>query len=218
VASSDGRLEVLPSDDGTPPPAPAAPTLVDVSGDHISFAWDPVAASDLYRYLVYRSIGDAPAERVAAVTDPEWTDTGVTAGTRYGYTVVAQDTAFNTSAPSEPLVVVAVEPVVTVTFRLKVPPQTPGDATLYIAGDFQGWAPRDTPMTQVAPDTWSIDLPFRDGTAIQYKYTRGSWEAVEKDEACGEIPNRTLTVDGAKGASQVIEDTVDKWRDIDACP
>jgi hypothetical protein len=73
-------------------------------------------------------------------------------------------------------------------------------------------------MTQVAPDTWSIDLPFRDGTAIQYKYTRGSWEAVEKDEACGEIPNRTLTVDGAKGASQVIEDTVDKWRDIDACP
>jgi hypothetical protein len=41
---------------------------------------------------------------------------------------------------------------------------------------------------------------------------------VEKDEACGEIPNRMLTADGSAGDTQVVEDSVGRWRDIDACP
>jgi hypothetical protein len=218
VARSDRGLEVIPSDDTTPPAVPTGITLVDVSGDHVTLGWDASEAQDLYRYLVYRSTGDGPEERIATADEPLWTDTALTAGTSYRYSVVAQDTAFNASGPSEPLVVKAAEQLVTVTFRVTVPPQTPRDATLYIAGDFQGWAPGDTPMTQAGPDAWSIDLPFKEGTAIQYKYTRGSWEAVEKDEACGEIPNRTLTVDGSRGSSQVMEDAVARWRDTDACP
>ncbi|MFN8622885.1 MAG: hypothetical protein U0869_19280 [Chloroflexota bacterium] len=72
-------------------------------------------------------------------------------------------------------------------------------------------------MTKVDDHTWSITLPFNDKTALQYKYTRGSWEAVEKDAGCGEIPNRTLTTDFAAGGTQAVADTVEKWRDIDAC-
>jgi len=99
-----------------------------------------------------------------------------------------------------------------------VPEDTPADAQLFIAGDFQGWAPGDTPMTRDGPTTWTIDLSFEAGTSLQYKYARGSWEAVEKDEACGEIPNRTLTVDGSTGGAQLVEDEVGRWRDVHACP
>ncbi len=98
-----------------------------------------------------------------------------------------------------------------------MPADTPSTDTLYIAGDFQGWAPGDTPMTQVDASTWTITIPFEDGTAIQYKYTRGTWEAVEKDDGCGEIPNRTLTADFSISADQVVQDPVSKWRDVDGC-
>ncbi len=70
---------------------------------------------------------------------------------------------------------------------MTVPPSTPATDSLFIAGDFQGWAPGQTPMTKVDASTWSITIPFEDGTSIEYKYTRGSWEAVEKDDGCGEI-------------------------------
>ena len=80
------------------------------------------------------------------------------------------------------------------TFTVTVPPNTPPGDTIYIAGDFQGWDPGGTPMTKVDDVTWTITLPFTEGDAPQYKYTRGSWEAVEKDAGCGEIPNRTVPV------------------------
>ena len=61
-------------------------------------------------------------------------------------------------------------------------------------------------------------MTFPDGATPQYKYTRGSWEAVEKDAGCGEIPNRTLTMtDYAADGTQAATDTVGKWRDIDGC-
>jgi hypothetical protein len=44
-----------------------------------------------------------------------------------------------------------------------------------------------------------------------------SWEALEKDAGCGGIPNRTLTTDFSAGGAQAVADTVEKWRDIDAC-
>jgi hypothetical protein len=47
---------------------------------------------------------------------------------------------------------------------------------------------------------------------------RGDWLAVEKDEGCGEIPNRELTVEHGTEGTLVQDDTVAKWRDIDECP
>ena len=66
--------------------------------------------------------------------------------------------------------------------------------------------------------TWAITLPFEDGTALEYKYARGSWEAVEKDAGCGEIPNRTLNVEYSSGGTMEVFDTIEKWRDLDQCP
>ncbi|HEY4768225.1 MAG TPA: CBM20 domain-containing protein, partial [Candidatus Limnocylindria bacterium] len=92
----------------------------------------------------------------------------------------------------------------------------PGD-TLYIAGDFQGWDPGGTPMTRVDALTWEITLTFTENAAPQYKFTRGSWDAVEKDDGCGEIPNRTFTVVFGTDGTGTLDLEVAKWRDIDLC-
>jgi hypothetical protein len=72
-------------------------------------------------------------------------------------------------------------------------------------------------MTKVDDRTWTITLPFTEGDAPQYKYTRGSWEAVEKDAGCGEIPNRTVQVTFGEDGSQEVADEIAKWRDVDQC-
>ena len=84
-------------------------------------------------------------------------------------------------------------------------------------GGFQGWDPGATPMTRVDDSHWSISLEFQDAETLEYKYTRGSWEAVEKDAGCGEVPNRTLTVEFEREGTQDVADSVEKWRDLDAC-
>jgi hypothetical protein len=218
VSGTDRTIEMLPDADPGAPAAPTGVAVLDVAADHVTLRWDADTTGDVARYLVLRGASGATPEPIATTSAPVFTDLTVVADTRYTYQVVAQDDGGDASPPSEPLDVLAEAPVVSLTFRVSVPADTPADAQLYIAGDFQGWAPGDTPMTQVDAATWSIDLVFESGTALQYKYTRGSWEAVEKDTECGEIPNRTLTVDGSLGASQTIEDVVGTWRDIAGCP
>ena len=105
-----------------------------------------------------------------------------------------------------------------VIFTATVPDYTTPDDTLYIAGGFQGWNPGGNPMTRVDDTTWQISLTFVDGESLEYKYARGSWEAVEKDAGCGEIPNRTVTVEYSGDGTQEVSDSVVKWRDLDGCP
>jgi hypothetical protein len=211
-------LAVRANADREPPPAPTALEIVESTGDHITLRWSAGNAPDLYRYRVLRAPStDGPLEFVGTSPDPVFADTSVAAGARYAYAVVAEDTAFNQSVPSEPIEVAAARRDVAVTFRVTVPDYTPGADTIHLAGDFQQWDPGATPMTRVDDTTWEITVPFEDGAAIEYKYTRGSWEAVEKDAGCGEIPNRQLTVTFDDDGHQLVEDSVAKWRDLDQC-
>jgi len=218
LSGVDRTLVMLPDPDPSAPRSPIGLTVLDAAADHVTLGWEPADPGRTVRYVVLRGANGADPMPVGTSADPLFTDLEVVPGTRYLYRVAAQDDGADTSPPSEPVAAVAEERSATVNFRVTVPADTPPDAQLFIAGDFQGWAPGDTPMTQVDATTWSIELPFKAGTAIQYKYTRGSWESVEKDEACGEIPNRTLTADASSGTEQLVEDVVGKWRDIDACP
>lgn len=219
VTSHAGRtLESLPDPDPSAPAPPSDLRALAVAADHVTLRWTPGDADRTVRYLVLRGTVGTTLEPISTTTEPVFTDLTVEPNVAYTYRVAAQDDGADTSEPSHALEVVAQEQLVTVTFRVTVPDGTPGDAQLYLAGDFQGWAPGDTPMVQLDASTWTIELPFESGTAIQYKYTRGSWEAVEKDEACGEIPNRTLVVDGSAGREQLVEDAVGTWRDIHGCP
>ncbi|MBO0655086.1 cellulose binding domain-containing protein [Streptomyces triculaminicus] len=93
-ASCDGGS---PSD--SPPGAPGTPTAASVTADSVSLKWG--AATDdkgVKNYDVYR--GKA---KVATVAKLAYTDTGLSAGTDYTYTVVARDTADQTGPASAPL-------------------------------------------------------------------------------------------------------------------
>ncbi|MFE5258602.1 cellulase family glycosylhydrolase [Streptomyces coelicoflavus] len=89
-------------DDTTPPGVPTGLTSTGRTASSVSLKWD--AASD-------NSAGSGVAEyallrdgvQVATVTGTTYTDPGLTADTRYSYTVKAKDTAGNTSAASTAL-------------------------------------------------------------------------------------------------------------------
>ncbi len=213
-----GSLEIVPGPDQLAPPAPGTPELLDVSGERTRFRWAAPDADDLYRYLVYRSTPGEEAEMIASSDVEVYLDASVESGVPYVYTIVAQDTGYNLSPPSDPLEVIAEERMVEVTFTATVPEHSTPDDTVYIAGGFQGWSPGSDPMTRLDDGTWTITLPFEDATNLEYKYTRGSWEAVEKDAGCGEIPNRTVTVEYSASGTMEVADTIEKWRDLDQCP
>ena len=211
-------LAVAAGADTTPPDAPAAIVATSVAETAVGLAWEPVDDADLHRYEILRADGDGDLERVGVATEPAFSDESVAAGRTYRYAVRAQDTSYNRSAPSDEISVGAEARDVAVTFTATVPPNTPPDDTVFIAGDFQGWDPAATPMERVDNVTWQITLTFPEATPLQYKYARGTWLAVEKDAGCGEIPNRELTVQHGTDATLAQSDTVAKWRDVDACP
>jgi predicted alpha/beta superfamily hydrolase len=101
---------------------------------------------------------------------------------------------------------------VTVTFIVSVPDYTPKNSSIYIVGDFNGWNPRDERYRlKPLPDgTWAINLTFPYGKVIQFKFTRGSWETVEKGPSGGEMPNRIF----AFRNGGVKHFTVYNWRDF----
>lgn len=44
-------------------------------------------------------------------------------------------------------------------------------------------------MTQIGPNAWRITLTGKEGVQLEYKYTLGSWDFVEKGAACEELAN-----------------------------
>jgi hypothetical protein len=204
--------------DGDPPATPGGLVATSVAETGVGLAWNPVADDDLHRYEILRADGEGELERIGVSNEPSFRDEDVAGGRTYRYAVRAQDTSFNRSPASGEISVGAEAREVAVTFTVSVPDATPAEDTVHIAGDFQGWDPAGTPMTRVDATNWEITLTFPEATPLQYKYVRGDWLAVEKDEGCGEIPNRELTVEHGTEGTLVQDDTVAKWRDIDECP
>ncbi|MEO8247091.1 MAG: alpha-glucosidase C-terminal domain-containing protein, partial [Chloroflexota bacterium] len=212
-----GTVVAIQGPDTTAPPPPGQLVVTTVSDSAITLGWQPVAADDLYRYLVIRSAaGGGEGVAIGTPTEATFTDDSVAGGQAYVYEVVAQDTSFNSSATAR-VTAAAETREVAVTFTVTVPDSTPSADTIFIAGDFQGWDPGATPMTRVDATHWTITVPFTEGAPPQYKYTRGSWDAVEKDAGCAEIENRTFVVTFGTDGTQGLDDAVAKWRDVDTC-
>lgn len=93
-----------------------------------------------------------------------------------------------------------------------VPESTPTDADIYFAGNINGWSPGDEAykLTKPAENIWELILPAMDeGTEIQFKFTRGSWETVEKGANGEEIGDRTFTF----GNGDTINPIILNWAD-----
>ena len=183
-----GVLNVLPSADTTSPSAPTNLGVAGTTNSSILLTWDahPNPDADLYGFEVYQENVASPGFiRVATIIDPAATgfaDEAVTTGEIYNYYLLAFDTSYNRSAPSNTIQATAEPRMVSVTFTVGVPAYTPGGDTVYLVGDIPElgpWNPGLVPMTQVGPATWSHTLDIIDGTQMQYKYTRGSWDQVE---------------------------------------
>jgi len=79
-----------------------------------------------------------------------------------------------------------------VTFEVSVPPSTPAQAVVYVAGDFQGWRPGEAAwaLARGSDGLWRRRATFPDGQPLQFKFTLGGWSSVEKGPAGEELQNR----------------------------
>jgi hypothetical protein len=103
---------------------------------------------------------------------------------------------------------------VAVTFRVLAPPGTPPDATLYVPGSIAQlgpWDPAKQPMTYQGNGVWEATVSILDGTDLQYKYTRGTWETVEEWGSITGTDNRSVTVDGGVTHTMLVDDTSTDW-------
>jgi hypothetical protein len=110
---------------------------------------------------------------------------------------------------------------VQVTFEVTVPAGTPADKTVYIVGNqpqICNWCnPHTVALTKGSDGKWRVTLAFTEGTEVEYKYTLGSWDFVEKDASCGEISNRKIRVVGDSSNTQLVQETVANFRTIPPC-
>jgi hypothetical protein len=100
--------------------------------------------------------------------------------------------------------------LVEITFDVTLSASTPTSDTIYVAGNFQNWDPGATALTRDSATHAYGSVMVPQGTAMEFKFTRGSWAKGEKAEDCSELANRTAIAD----ASKTITCTVANWADI----
>jgi hypothetical protein len=222
-----GKLTVNPSGDTTPPAAPTGLAVISASPAGIELAWDELLGDPtLHGYEVRRAgISGGPYTTLALVTGaPSYVDAAVSEGETYYYVVRAVDTSFNRSGDSDEVMAVAERRTVSVTFNVTVPAHTPAGESVYMAGtldrldgDLPDWDPGGVVLTQVDPTHWTITLTGPESTEIEYKYTLGSWDFVEKGATCEELANRTLVLSYGAGGTMTLNDLVQNWRNVLPC-
>ena len=219
-----GTMTVHPPGDTTAPPAPQNLQANGAGPTSVSLRWDAVPAVDVFRYDVYRATTAGGPYEKAGSTDPgtqTFTDTGLATGTRYYYVVRAVDESANVSGPSNEASAVPLNREVAVTFVVTPPSTTPPDAIVHVAGNdpkLCAWCSTHTvQLTKGADGKWRTTISFMEGTSLEFKFTLGTWDFVEKDAACGEIGNRQAQVAGDASAAQTVEATVQNWRNVSPC-
>jgi glycosidase len=215
-----GSLTVVSSGDTTPPAVPVNLHLVEASPSFITLAWVAVADADLFRYEVYQSdMSGGPYMKIANLLAPatSYSDWGVTANATYYYVVLAVDTSFNKSGYSIELQATAQPRQVQVTFTATLPDTTPTDWDVYMGGSFNDWNPAGTLMSRTGLLATTM-MTFYEGDHLEYKYTLGSWDYVEKGAECEEIDNRAVTVVYGTDGTMIVDDTVLNWRNLGVCP
>lgn len=224
--SQAGDLVVNSSGDTTAPAVPTNLRVASSSLSSISLQWDVVSDSSLHGYEVLRgTTSGGPYQQVGSSSTAEFTDSSVVSGTIYFYVVRAVDTSFNRSGNSNQVSATAEPRTVTLSFTVTVPAST--DATgrsVYIAGTLNRlngglpeWNPGGVVLTRVDATHWTISLSGDEGTQIEYKYTLGDWEHVEKGGTCEELSNRMLTLNYGATGTQSVSDGVLNWRNVAPC-
>lgn len=96
--------------------------------------------------------------------------------------------------------------------QIIVPADTPAGASIYLAGDFNGWSPSH-PLARVTPQAdgiYRFELP-PDVEKAEFKLTRGSWDTVECTTDGRQINNRNWTRESHNGDLRL---EVGSWCDL----
>jgi chitodextrinase len=159
-----------PSADTTAPSVPTGLTVSSKTATSVSLSWTASTdASGIAGYDVYRG-----GSLVGSPSSSGYTDTGLTAGSTYSYTVRARDTAGNTSAQSTALSVTTSTSGATVTFNETA--STVVGQNIFVVGNIAALGSWSTGSAiQLSPanyPTWSVTLSLPGSTAIEYKYIK----------------------------------------------
>jgi hypothetical protein len=228
LPSNPGKLTVNPSPDVTAPSVPTGLHVVSSSPTSVQLAWDAIVGDPtLYGYEILQSqtAGGPYALQALVAGFTNYNDTNVVENATYYYVVRAVDMSFNRSANSAEVSAVAMLRTVSVVFNVAVPATTDGTGrSVYIAGSLDRldgglpqWNPSGVVLTRVDATHWTITLTGKESTQIEYKYTLGDWNHVEKDGTCGEISNRQLTLSYGLTGTMTINDVVLNWRNVAPC-
>ncbi len=159
-----------PSGDVSSPAAPTGLAVASKTSTSVSLTWTAVTdPSGIAGYNVYRGgslVGSPPSN--------SYTDTGLTAGTAYSYTVRARDTVGNLSAASAALSVTTSSTGATVTFNETA--STVVGQNIYVIGNIAAlgsWSTGSAILLSPANyPTWSVAISLPGSTAIEYKYIK----------------------------------------------
>jgi glycosidase/fibronectin type 3 domain-containing protein len=227
VPGNPGKLTVNSSGDTTAPDTPTGLVVTSSNLSAISLSWNAISGdATLYGYEVLRSgTNGGPYTKIATTTAANYTDKSVSANVVYYYVVRAVDLSFNRSGFSSQVSAKAEARTVTLNFNVTVPATTDGTGrAVYIAGfldrldgGLPQWNPGGVSLTRVDATHWTITLTGKENTQIEYKYTLGDFEHVEKDASCGEIANRALTLTYGSNGNQLVNDLVPNWRNVSPC-
>lgn len=82
---------------------------------------------------------------------------------------------------------------VKISFVVSVPKDTPKDSDVFMAGSITvlgPWQPNALKLTRGEDNLYRTTIEVPSGAAFEYKFTRGSWSTVEKNEDGSELTNR----------------------------
>lgn len=93
--------------------------------------------------------------------------------------------------------------------RVRVPDNTPEDADIYIAGNFNRWNPQDPNyrLKRVDDNLYTIIIDKSKGE-MQFKFTRGSWDTEEYNRYHRSIENRKM-----RQPPGTVDLKIEAWRD-----
>jgi predicted alpha/beta superfamily hydrolase len=101
---------------------------------------------------------------------------------------------------------------------VKVPESTPAGDKIYITGGHEtmgGWKADGAGLIKISEYSYKFEARVEKNCAIEFKFTRGSFDKVEKDAKGHEIPNRRLFFDSGAGVNK-IDCTIEGWADLNA--
>ncbi|WP_051190455.1 alpha/beta hydrolase-fold protein [Kaistella palustris] len=114
-----------------------------------------------------------------------------------------------------PALLVSVQITAQITLKVRnIPTGTPDKATIFVAGNFNGWNPGSTAMKKDSHGNYTYTVPESSGT-LEYKFTRGTWASVETDSTSGEMKNRTAHF---TGKPQTLNSNILSWKDFASVP